>query len=143
MSRHRVSKLRQLLGQTEQARERYLKVVLDAGPLIEGSFVTRGRKCGKPNCRCASGELHYSKFVSRSVAGRPRQLYVPASEEVAVAGKTQIYRRVREARAELMKLAARTAELIDELVEALCEPYPSEPSKRKMKRSKRGDESER
>lgn len=128
MSRRLASRIRQLLLQTEQARERYVALVLGTGPLIEGAFVTRGRKCGKPNCRCAGGELHYSKFVSRSVHGRAKQVYVPAYDEGTVAAKTAVYKQVRSARAELMKLAVKTAELIDELVLALREPYGHEPS---------------
>ena len=144
MSRRVASRLRQLLVETEQVRQRLLEVVLTAGPLVEGSFVTRGRKCGKPSCRCAGGELHYSKFLSRSVGRKPRQIYVPARDELAVASMAESYRRVRKARAELMKLAAHTAGLIDELVEALGEPYPapSQARSRGTRRSKRSKSSE-
>jgi hypothetical protein len=124
MSRRIASRIRQLLLQAEEARPRYVEAVLAAGPLVAGSLVTLGRKCGKPNCRCATGEKHYSKFLSRSEAGRTRLVYIPAGKEVGIAAKAASYRRVREARAALMRLAARTAELIDELVDALSEPYP-------------------
>jgi len=140
MNRRVASRLRQLLVDTAQVRQRLLEVVLAAGPLVEGSFVTRGRKCGKPSCRCAGGELHYSKFLSRSVEGRPRQIYVPARDELAVASRAETYRRVRKARAELMKLATRTAELIDQLVETLGEPYPA-PSQQERSRGKRRSKS--
>ena len=27
-------------------------------PMVQGSFYLLRRKCGKPNCRCATGQLH-------------------------------------------------------------------------------------
>lgn len=126
--------LQQALLRNEQARQQHLELVLGAGPLIEGSFVTRGRKCGKPTCRCATGSKHYSKFLARSEGGRTRLVYVPAGDEANVAAKAEAYRQVRQARAELMKLATKTAELIDELTQALAEPYGPAPGARSSKR---------
>jgi hypothetical protein len=37
----------------------------------------RPRKCGKPNCRCARGELHSSLYLVQSHDGKPRQLCIP------------------------------------------------------------------
>lgn len=142
MNRRKVSRLRQQLLHNEQARERHVQTALSAGTMIEGACVTRGRKCGKPNCRCATGDKHYSKFVARSEAGRPRFIYVPAGDEVDVASKTEAYRRVRQARAQLMKLAATTAELIDELVRLLTEPYNPQPRKRRGSARRRKPKSE-
>ena len=136
MSRRVASRLRQLLLQTEQARERYRDAVLATGTLIAGSFVTLGRKCGKPNCRCATGDKHYGKFLSRSEGGKTRLVYVRAGDEVEVAAKAASYRRAREARAELMKLAARTAEIIDELLDVLTEPYPTSEPRRTKRRGR-------
>jgi len=124
MDRRRASLLRQQILRTEQQRRQHVDSLVGTEALIEGSFVTLGRKCGKPTCRCASGEKHYSKFLSRSERGRTRLIYVPAGDEVEVARKAERYRRLRQSRAELMKLAATTAELADSLQHALAEPYP-------------------
>lgn len=102
--------------------------------MVEGSFVELGRKCGKSSCKCAAGEKHYSKYLSRSVEGRTKLVYVPGRDEVDVSGKAEHYSRFRKARAELMKLAARTAELADELQRALTEPYPRDKPLRPAKR---------
>jgi hypothetical protein len=41
--------------------------------MVRGSVVTHRRRCGKPNCRCATGEeLHESTVLSYSEAGRTR-----------------------------------------------------------------------
>jgi len=129
MDRPSASKARQQILQTEKARAGHVHEVLQAGAMIDGSFVTLGRKCGKAGCRCATGEKHFSKYVSRSVEGRTKLAYVPASDEVEVATKSGRYRRFREARAALMKLAQQTAALIDALQETLTESYPTPSAK--------------
>lgn len=127
--RAKASRARQQLRATEESRAAHLQQLLAADTMIDGSFVTLGRKCGKPSCRCAAGEKHFSKYVSRSVDGRTRLAYVPGADEVDVAAKTERYRRFREARAALMKLAQQTAVLADEIQQALTEPYPRQPRK--------------
>ena len=125
MDRPSASRARQQLLQTERARASHVHEVLQAGVMIDGSFVTLGRKCGKAGCRCAAGEKHFSKYVSRSVEGHTKLTYVPSTDEVEVATKTERYRRFREARASLMKLAQQTATLVDELQKTLTETYPA------------------
>ena len=137
MDRPAASKARRRILETEKARAGHVQTVLGASAMIEGSFVTLGRKCGKEGCRCATGDKHYSKFVSRSVAGRTKLTYVPAGDEVGVAAKTERYRRFREARAELMKLAQQTAALVDGLQEELSEPYPPPSEKKSSAKSSR------
>ena len=126
MDRRRASRIRQQLCQTEEARRSHVEAILGSESLVEGSFVTLGRKCGKPTCRCATGEKHFSKFLSRSVEGRTQLTYVPSGDEVEVARKAERYKKLRQARAELMKLSAQTAALADSLQKALSEPYPVE-----------------
>lgn len=124
MDRDRASRARQQLRQAEEARAKHLEDLLRADVMIVGSFVTLGRRCGKPTCHCAQGDKHYGKFISRSEGGRTRLIYVPGGEEVDVATKADRYRSFRQARADLMKLANQTAELADTLQQALTEPYP-------------------
>ncbi len=121
------SRARQMLRENEQRRDQQLEVLLNSGAMIAGSLVTVGRKCGKPTCRCASGdpeERHPTKYLSRSERGRTRNTYVRKRDEVDVAAKAGRYRQFRRARAELMKLAEQTARIADELQQALTEPYP-------------------
>ncbi len=35
-----------------------------APELIRGSVVVHRRRCGKPNCRCAAGDLHEAMVMS-------------------------------------------------------------------------------
>ena len=48
---------------------------------LRGTLSVRTRKCGKPNCRCAHGELHSSLYLVQSHDGKPRQVCIPKSWE--------------------------------------------------------------
>jgi len=37
--------------------------------VLRGSLITLKRKCGRPGCRCARGELHTTPALSYSVGG--------------------------------------------------------------------------
>ena len=44
---------------------------------LRGTLSGRAGKCGKPNCRCAKGELHESLYLVQSHDGKYRQNCVP------------------------------------------------------------------
>ena len=102
--------------------------------MVAGSFLRQERTCGKPTCRCATGAKHEATYLSRKVDGRTQMVYVPAGDEVDVATKAERYRRFRQARAALMKLAAETAQAADVLQAAVTEPYPKEARRRRKRR---------
>jgi len=57
--------------------------------MLPGSFVEHQRVCGKPNCRCASGEhLHTQHQLSVLWEGKLKTFHVPAegAEEVRPCG---------------------------------------------------------
>lgn len=63
---------------------------------MRGSVVTHRRRCGKPTCRCASGEvLHETAVLSYSEAARTRLVQLPASEVAAVRVAVGRYRAER------------------------------------------------
>jgi len=128
------SRLRQELRRTEDSRDFSAKMILrERGPLRRGSFVTVHRKCGKPNCRCATGEGHPAKYLSVKEGGKTRMVFVPSSAEMKVEEQAGRYRRFRQARAELAKLAQQSLQLIDELERAL-ETTEEIPGRRKTKK---------
>jgi hypothetical protein len=119
------SRLRLQLRETLESQQRQLELLLsERGPIIHGSFGSRARVCGTPNCRCTRGELHESKYLSASTGGRVRQVHVPASDEVDVRAGVERHRRFREARARLAEIAGRQLELVDRLGRSLLKPYP-------------------
>ena len=114
------SRLRQMLRRTEEKRSRFVEKILEErGTLRPGSFVTIHRKCGKPNCHCATGEGHPAKYLSVKEGGKTRMIFVPSSAAMKVEEEAGRYRRFRQARAELAKLAKQSLQIVDELEEAL------------------------
>jgi len=108
------------------------KILAERGPLRRGSFVTVHRKCGKPNCHCATGEGHPAKYLSVKEGGKTRMIFVPASFEMKAANEAGRYRLFRQARAKLAKLAQESLQIIDEIEQAL-EATDEIPSRRKTK----------
>ena len=128
------SRIRQKLKRSEESRATSLKKILqERGPIRRGSFVTVQRKCGKPNCRCASGEGHPAKYLSVKEGGKTRMVFVPSGAEMKVKEEAGRYRRFRQARAKLAKLAKQSLQLIDELQRTL-ETHEEIPGKRKAKK---------
>ena len=100
--------------------------------MIRGSFVRQGRRCGKPGCRCARGELHEAAFLSVSEGGHIRNTHVPRADRPRVEEKAGRYRSFRKARAQLAALGREVLDEADALQRALTEPYPpAEPGKKK------------
>jgi hypothetical protein len=124
--RGNASLLRQQLVRAEERRDQHLKVLVGLRrELVRGSFVLAGRRCGKPTCRCTTGELHPTRLLSISEEGRTRMQYVPAGDEMFVREAAERYRQFRQARAELAKLSAQVLSLADALQECLTVPYPA------------------
>lgn len=64
--------------------------------MVRGSVVVHRRRCGKPSCRCADGELlHEAVVLSYSEDGRTRFLMLPASEVAGVRAAAERYRSER------------------------------------------------
>lgn len=123
--RPEASRLRQQLTRTEEQRDRYLSEVLQTRlRLIRGSFVVLGKKCGKPNCRCATGEPHPTSYLAISEEGRKRMVHVRVADVGEVREAADRYRRFRGARAALSRLSAELLAMVDALQECLVDPYP-------------------
>ena len=58
-------------------REAKLKRLAACGPSLQGSLCRIRVTCGKPNCRCASGDKHTAYQVTRKVRGTTKSLYIP------------------------------------------------------------------
>ena len=63
-----------------------------APEMVRGSVVVHRRRCGKPNCRCAAGDLHEATVLSYSERGRTRFVMLPQAEVAAVAEAVDRYR---------------------------------------------------
>lgn len=111
----RLSQLRAQLRQAQQQLPALLEEYFGRGPLLPGSIYLLRRKCGKPNCHCARGELHESTALSYRGEGRPRNVSPPSDQLDTLRRMTDDYRRVRQARAELVRWQRRLLTLVDAL----------------------------
>lgn len=102
-----------------------LRELARPGPLIAGCFYEMYKKCGRPGCRCARGELH-GPFPVLAVArgGRRTTRSVPRAQAGQVRARAAAYRAFQAKRRRLRRALARLAALVREIGEAAVEPYP-------------------
>lgn len=80
--------------------------------VLRGSFLEREIRCGKPNCRCASGSGHPLWCVTASFpGGRTQQVTVPREWAERVRGWIENYRRYWEAIEEISAINRRLLQL--------------------------------
>jgi hypothetical protein len=110
------SHLRQSLCRLRDEINQVLKVFLSRDSLVRGSIYELRRKCGKPNCACASGQtLHSCTAITWSDGGHKRLRSLSPEEEARLAPQTENYRRFRRARAKLVELQAEVLVVIDKI----------------------------
>lgn len=122
-----LSRLRQQLRRAHDAVGRMLKHLLREAPMTPGSFYLQKRRCGKPNCRCARGQLHTAWVITRSHEGATRTFMVPAQERARLRQLTWEYRRYHRARALLTKRHGQVLALADQLAQRRMVPWPEPP----------------
>ena len=116
--RDRLSRIRQSLHQLAKEIEQLIPVFAERHALVKGTVYEQRRKCGKPTCRCANGELHSSMVLSRSEEGRTRLMVVPPGHLKDLQLLTERYQRFRRARARLGQIYKTMTSLIDQLEES-------------------------
>jgi hypothetical protein len=119
-----LSKLRQQLWRAYAALATTLRRLQRSEPMVQGSFYLLRRKCGKPNCRCARGELHPAYVLTRSEAGKDRLYPVPKAQRAEVRKWAAEYRRYQRARAVLVKRHLRLLALVDQIAEQRLLTWP-------------------
>jgi hypothetical protein len=94
--------------------------------MVQGSFYLLRRKCGKPNCHCAQGQLHASWVITRSEQGKDRIYSVAKNQRGRLRPLTQEYRRYQRARAALVKRHWKLLQLVDRIAELRMMAWPPE-----------------
>jgi len=107
--------LRRIVKRLPQQIEAAMSV---RGDLVAASLSETSKVCGKPNCKCARGDKHVVYQLSWTDDGRRRSAHVRRDELPRVRAAVERYRRLRQCRAELLKLASQAASLMDALIEA-------------------------
>lgn len=116
--------LRQQLWRAYAAMAATLRRLQRSEPMVQGSFYLLRRKCGKPNCRCARGQLHPAYVLTRSEAGKDRLYPVPKEQRAEVRKQAAEYRRYQRARAVLVKRHVRLLALVDQMAEQRLLTWP-------------------
>ena len=112
-ARHRLSRLRQTLVRMKDQPSQLLPIFLGDQLLVKGTVYPLRRRCGKPTCRCAEGELHESLVLTASVEGRTQLQSLPEEKIERARELTQRYQQFRTARAEFVKLYTQMVKIID------------------------------
>ena len=89
------------------------------GDVLPASLSKTHKVCGKPTCKCARGEKHVVYQLSWTENGKRRSTHIRRDELARIQAAVERYKHLRQARAELLKLASEAASLIDTLVEAM------------------------
>jgi hypothetical protein len=124
-----LSSLRQQLWRAYAASARTLRRLQRSAPMVQGSFYLLRRKCGKPNCRCARGQLHASYVLTRSEQGKDRLYAVPKDQRAQVRQWAAEYRRYQRARAVLTRRHMKLLALVDQMAEQRLLVWPEKKAK--------------
>lgn len=87
----------------KQRRRRLMGRLPEVDEVLHGSLAVQGRRCGKPSCRCARGDLHgpYTYLSVPGTGGRSRSVYVPAALAGVVARRVEATERLEAVLAEI------------------------------------------
>lgn len=128
--KRKFSRLRQsLVHLTDEVRQ-LVDPFLSDKPVIKGSVYELKRKCGKPGCKCARGELHRRMVVSASEKGKTKLRVIPRGTLVEVESKVRRYQKLRRARTRLGEVHKKTLQVIDDMEAMRREEIPSPFKKR-------------
>lgn len=122
--RKKFSRLRQSLKRLPDEIKQLIDPCFSDKPVIKGSVYELKRKCGKPGCKCALGELHSRMVVSASEKGKTRLRVIPHGFLVEIQIKVRRYQELRRARARLVEMHREMLRLIDEMEAMRREEIP-------------------
>ncbi len=110
-----LSRLRQELRHLLGEMERSVEVVFGRAPLVKGNVYEIARKCGKPSCACARGQLHKSMVLSWSHQGKTRLRSIPPERLEELRRKSEEYLRFRRVRAQVSVMCKQMLSVIDRI----------------------------
>jgi len=129
--RKKFSQLRQTLLHLASQIKGLVEPFFSDRPVIKGTVYELKRKCGKPGCKCARGQLHARMVISASEGGKTRLRVIPHGFLVEVQAKVRRYQELRRARARLGEIYRKMLKVIDEMEGMRREDLPSLGQKRR------------
>src|SRR4030067_3676332 len=128
-TREKFSRLRQSLVHLVREMKQLGDPFFSDRPVIKGTAYELRRRCGKPGCKCAQGELHARMVVSASEGGKTRLQVIPKGFLVEVQGKVRRYQELRRVRARLGEIYQKMLKVIDQIEAMRREEMPVSGSK--------------
>jgi hypothetical protein len=124
---------RQILDRLTKDYLHQVRDILQQRELVKGSVYLLKTRCGNASCHCAKpdGPLHSATVLSWSQSGKTRIRSLAAGDRARIRRLTENYRRLRQARAALIKFHRQALEAIDQLAQALLVPPPGSGKERK------------
>jgi len=124
-TKERFSRLRQSLLHLVSEMKQLVEPFFSDRPVIKGTVYELRRKCGKPGCKCAQGELHARMVVSASEKGRTRLRVIPRGFLVEVQGRVKRYQELRRVRARVVVIHRQMLRVLDEMEAMRREELPA------------------
>ena len=113
--REKFSQLRQNLLHLANEIRGLVEPFFSDRPVIKGTVYELKRKCGKPGCKCAQGELHARMVLSASEGGKTRLRVIPRGFLVETQQKVKRYQELRRARARVVEIHRQMLKVMDEM----------------------------
>ena len=129
-NRQKFSCLRQSLKRLSDEARKLIEPSFSDKPVIKGSVYELKRKCGKPGCKCAQGELHSRMVLSASEKGKTRLRVIPHGFLVEVQIKVRRYQEIRRARSRLVEVQRKMIRVMDEMEVMRREQIPGSGKKK-------------
>jgi len=129
-NRQKFSRLRQSLKRLSDEVRKLIEPSFSDKPVIKGSVYELKRKCGKPGCKCAQGELHSRMVLSASEKGKTRLRVIPHGFLVEVQIKVRRYQELRRARSRLVEVQRKMIRVMDEMEVMRREQIPASGKKK-------------
>jgi hypothetical protein len=70
--------------------------IIDKKSIIAGSIVEMVHTCGKPGCRCASGEKHVSPYLAVRRKNKRTMISIPRDQEIEIRHAVSAYKELME-----------------------------------------------
>ena len=129
-NRQKFSRLRLSLRRLSDEARKLIEPSFSDKPMIKGSVYELKRKCGKPGCKCAQGELHSRMVLSASEKGKTRLRVIPHGFLVDVKIKVRRYQELRRARSRLVEVHRKMIRVMDEMEVIRREQIPASGKKK-------------
>ena len=124
-AREKFSRLRHSLVKLIEEMKGLIEPFFSVRPVVKGTVYELKRKCGKPGCKCAQGELHARMVVSASEGGKTRLRAIPRGFLVDTQQRVRRYQEVVRSRGRVVEMHRQMLRVMDEMEAMLREELPS------------------